>query len=344
MDQKEFQDLLRKYREGKCTSQEQKIVDDWFAAISTETKAFSDSEAEGDVKKRSWNFVERYIRRSQKKLGGGRDIRFNTWSFLGIAASILLAGILFIYSQTKDTSFPGLPKSFREIAHETKSVTNEGTEPLNYSLPEGSKITLMPGSYISFSASFRGQKREIFLVGEAFFEVARDENRPFLVYTNELTTEVLGTSFLVSAYQSQQEIVVTVKTGRVSVYKNVIDESPSEESPEIILTPNQQAIYNTGEKITLKKLVNDPEVILPQPTLQYRYTNTSVIDILLSLEENYGIDIQYDSVVLANCSLTSDMADEGFYEQIKILCNALGAEYELSENAVIIKATGCNPY
>lgn len=343
MNQKQFHDLLRKYREGKCLPDERKIVDDWFASLTTGKNPFSDAEEEALSKETSWARVEEYIGESPKKqLLGVKDIVFNNWTLIGMAASIIMAGLIFIYMQT--TISPEQPLA--EINETTESgfetLVNPGTQPIAYSLPDGSKITLKPGSSIRYSKSFQDRKREIFLEGEAFFDVAPDSQRPFLVYTNELTARVLGTSFLVKAYKGKKEVIVIVKTGKVSVYENMNDGSREHQpQEEIILTPNQQVIYDSKQKLTIKKLVNHPEPVIPQPVFKDSYTNSSVIEILNSLEENFGIEIQYDSAVLSNCTLTSDMSHEGFYEQIEILCNALGAQYIVSEDAILIKATGC---
>jgi len=338
MTQEQFRDLLRRYRQGLCTSAEKKFIDDWFAAISPERKPFSEVGDLDLVKERSWSRVDQHLRHVEK-----RARPLVRWSLAGMAATLLVLLGTGWYLNTKETAEPVITRALRETHSDHQSISNEGSDVKELVLPDESRIQLLPGSSIRFLRTFVSKKREVFLDGEAFFQVTPDKVRPFLVYTQEITTEVLGTSFLIKAYKHQEEVVVTVKTGKVSVYTNIArDPGQTKPHQEVILSSNQQVIYNASEQLTLKTLVSEPQVILPEPTLKDSYTNAPVIQILTNLEENYGIDIRYDAAVLSNCTLTSDMSDEGFYEQIKIICNALGAQYKVVETAIVIEATGCN--
>jgi hypothetical protein len=153
---------------------------------------------------------------------------------------------------------------------------------------------------------------------------------------------VLGTSFNVVAYEGAKEISVAVKTGSVSVAKSksVVTLEPA--GNEVILTPNQEVIYNTMQDLFSKKLVAKPVLILEKPTLfETQYDGAPVVKILSVLEQNYGIDIQYDAEALSNCILTTSMAEEGLYERIQIICRAIGAEYEINNANIVINSNGC---
>ena len=88
-------------------------------------------------------------------------------------------------------------------------------------LQDGSTVILEPGGEFRYNEKFLNP-REVYLSGDAFFEVTKDASRPFLVYANEITTKVLGTSFRIKANQGEKEIVVAVKTGKVSVMANSV--------------------------------------------------------------------------------------------------------------------------
>jgi transmembrane sensor len=336
MTHEEFLKLLKTYRRGSCTAREELVIEKWFKAISTDKKAFSNAESEQLSKRSTWERVDRYIcsqPRNSKKI--------SRWSAIAVAASLaVIVMVVFFMKQTPSAKsvLPDKPVA----SPDWQTITNNERVVRKVFLPDGTLISLLPGSKLGFSQFVESKKREVYLDGEAFFKVSRDAHRPFLVYTSALTTRVLGTSFFIKAYKAQEEIVVSVRTGKVSVYENRDEDLRSEPRREVILSPNQKMIYNTGEQRALRKLVENPKIILPRPTLKGNYTNAPVIELLASLEENYGIDIHYDSALLVNCTLTSDMSDEGFYEQIKIICNALGARYEVDETTVIIQTKGCN--
>lgn len=336
--QEQFRDLLKRYRQGRCTPEEREFVEKWYARISS--LPFSSADVE-TLKEQSWRAIERHIE-YQKRPGRSRTLIH--WRLIGIAATVLICVVAGMYWWSSPK--PASVAIVSPVQQEAESVVllSDNTRSTRHVLSDGSRVRLLPGSRLTLMNSFGESKREVFLDGEAFFDIARDVDRPFLVYTKGLTAEVLGTSFLISAYSEQEEIVVAVKTGKVSVYTNPKDsDTSSGPKHHVILSPNQKVTYNPTEHIALKQFVDEPQVILPEPTLKDSYTNAPVIEILESLKENYGIDIRYDPKVLSNCTLTSDMSEEGFYEQVKIICNALGARYEITEDAVVIEASACSP-
>lgn len=211
-------------------------------------------------------------------------------------------------------------------------------------LHDGSTITLQPGSEVRYPKKF-GDNREVYLSGDAFFDVAKDARRPFLVYANEITTRVLGTSFRIRANRDEKEIIVAVKTGKVSVRasqeKSITSASTNQ---EITLTPNQQAVYKRNEQVVVKQIVQEPEVIVP-PSTKTSYVNEPVVSILKNLGDSYGLKIHFDSEALSDCTLTSDTIEgEGLFEQLEIICNALGGTYTMESDAsIVIDASGCKP-
>lgn len=344
MDQEKLKELLSKYSNGQCTPKEARLLDEWYDAITTNKKPFEDTNHELIIKERAWSAITRAMDHVNegKQMRSRNLIALAPWRMIGIAATIVLILTIVLPSVTSVSPLPTLDVKQVLTSEIIQSVGNNGTEPITLTLPDSSRVTLYPASRIQYAQSFVSKDRSVFLEGEALFDVTRDEQRPFLVYTNGLTTQVLGTSFLIKAYDEQKEITVTVKTGRVAVFKNLVSQKAPDDHPdEVILTPNQQLVYKRDRKIALRTLVDQPEPVAAQLTNPHDYKNMRVIDILSSLEQAYAIKIHYDSTIMSGCTLTSDLSDEGFYEQIAILCNALGAEYRISEDAVIISATSC---
>jgi transmembrane sensor len=222
-------------------------------------------------------------------------------------------------------------------------VVNSASAAKKVTLQDGSTVILEPGGELRYNEKFLN-RREVYLSGDAFFEVTKDAAHPFLVFANEITTKVLGTSFRIKANQGEKEIIVAVKTGRVSVMTNSgRNDVLTKKIPEITLTPNQQAIYKRNEHIVLKKIVDEPEVIKGHAVLKDSYVNESVVLILEALTESYGVDIRFDKESLSDCTLTSDVIEgEGLYDQLEIVCNALGGTYKMENDAsIVIEASGC---
>lgn len=327
MSHQEIEEIIDRYLKNQCTAAERDLVDKWFDAVAGDSDEL-DAQTQSIIKKRLWS-----------RIGSMVPERRSRWTITRVAASLFLlaasAFALFNYFHSGDNIVDTVEQStgFLHFVN-TESTVKKIT------MNDNSVISLEPGSEVSFAEVF-GDKREVYLSGEAFFEVTRNINQPFLVYANEVTTRVLGTSFLVKAYKEEKEIVVAVKTGKVSVFTNPPDENKNTRE-EIIVTPNQQVVYKRRENLTMKMIIDNPQVIDQQLPPKTNYVNAPVTEIFRSLEKSYGIDIRYDENALAGCTLTyADITEEGLYEQIEIICNALGARYKREEFSILIEAEGC---
>jgi ferric-dicitrate binding protein FerR (iron transport regulator) len=254
---------------------------------------------------------------------------------------VLTTASVLLYTQYRQTQQP--TAFIDQPSEQWIKISNSGTELQKIALNDGSIISLEPGSEVRYPEKFDA-KREVYLSGEAFFEIAKDAAHPFLVYTNEVTTKVLGTSFRIKARQQSKEIVVAVTTGKVSVYAKPASAGfLSKSVQEVTLTPNLQAIYSRSDQCVVKQIVESPKVIAPQSLPKDYYTNTQVVQILSELGKSYGVEIKYDKEALANCTLVSDVMDgEGLYDQLEVICHALGGRYSIEGTAIVIEAGGCN--
>jgi transmembrane sensor len=341
MEPLEFKNLLDKYSRGECTAAEEKIILEWYESINAKNHRQSASEAaEPEIEARLWSKI---------RPGFAPPRRNHFFYFVSAAATfivLMVAGLgLYFSSHKKSPARADAPAGSREARNLFVHEVNTGDKPREILLPDKSIVTLKPGSALRFSKNFEGDKREVHLSGEAFFRVQKEATRPFLVYSNEVVTKVLGTSFNIRAYASDKEVTVVVKTGKVSVYTNTDNrgsENLKADQPEIILTPNYQVVYNRSKDRVSKQVVEVPEIILSQPTLfEMQYDGVPVSGIFEVLEENYGVDIDFDEAQLKNCMLTTSMSDEGFYERIEIICRAIGAEYVATDAGISIKSHGC---
>jgi hypothetical protein len=223
-------------------------------------------------------------------------------------------------------------------------VINKGVEPQIILLNDGSKVTLKEGSRMSYEASFSGNNRIVYLTGEAFFEVVRNPQKPFLVYANELVTKVLGTSFSVKANKFDKQVVVEVKTGKVSVSAQKGFDEKADKFKGLILTPNQKVVYDREVEQLTKSLVAEPILVLQEKEVQmmdFNFDDTPANEVFEVLENAYGIHIIYDADLLKNCPVTAPLSDQNLYNKLKIICKAIEAQYELIDGQIIIQSKGC---
>lgn len=220
---------------------------------------------------------------------------------------------------------------------------NNTDKPLLITLSDGSSILLQHGSRLSYPANFEGDKREVYLDGEAFFEVAKNPEKPFLVYANELVTKVLGTSFNIKSFKGQKDIQVIVRTGKVSVFKlNEVQNSKNVKVLEgVVIIPNQQIKFDKEKSNFSKSLIEQPEMLSEMPQYNFEFKDVSASSVFSTIQKAYGISIVYDEELLKECPVTASLSDEPLYGKLELVCNAIEAEYQLIDGQVIISSKGC---
>lgn len=220
---------------------------------------------------------------------------------------------------------------------------NKSAKPMLVKLPDGSSVWLQPRGRLRYSRLFGQQpRREVYLTGNAFFEVTKNPDKPFMVYTNDLITKVLGTSFWINASDRDQQVVVRVKTGKVAVIarsdSRAAEMKASRELEGVVLTPNQQLLFSRDEVRMKKSLVDQPEPI-QSPT--HHYQDAPVSQIFSDLETAYGVDIIYDEDVLSNCLLTASLTDEPLFQKLNLICRGIEGNYQVVDAQIVINAKGC---
>lgn len=338
MSPAEFKKLLDRYFNGECTEEEIQFIEKWYGNISSESSASSKNPEE--LEKKIWNKV--------KPVKPLFERRFYFRAAAAIAF-LATAAAIFILSGKGDDEVqqPVAEVSIQEHGNNIVEAFNTTSAAKKVTLDDGSIVILEPKSSIKFSRVFSREERLVELSGEAFFNVKRDESRPFYVYSKEIVTKVLGTSFRISAFENSKKIVVAVKTGKVSVYQNPEKEEPGHPKlKDVILTPNQQLVYNRSEIILHKEIVPVPAVIAKDSSAYFsmQFDGMPVTEIFQVLEQNYGIDIEYDEETLANCVLTTKMTEEGFRERIDVICKAINATYSVNDAVIKIESKGCKLY
>jgi ferric-dicitrate binding protein FerR (iron transport regulator) len=223
---------------------------------------------------------------------------------------------------------------------------NTGETPLSVRLSDGSSVILQPASRISFSKQFKGPKREVYLTGEAFFNVQKNPRQPFYVYANDIVTKVLGTSFTVRSFENQASEQVIVRTGRVSVFARKdwqrAEKEINSDIPGVVLTPNQQAVFNRQESHFHRTLTPNPVIVDPHfASRVLAYDETPVTKVFTQLEAAYGVDIVFDEQLLKQCTLTAKFGDEPLLEKLNLICQTIKASYQIVDAQIVINAQGC---
>ena len=336
MTPKDLDKLIEKYLEGKCTQEEMDLVDSLYASVGKNPPFLSANTGEEPTSAAGERILRQIDEHVQRSTGAQVSTRLPLWwKYTGIAASIiiLIAAAFFFYSPLENNQ----PVAQQTISSEFTSIDNRMTVSRRVTLPDGSLVQMSPGSNIRFANDNHASSREVYLDGEAYFDVAHDASRAFYVYAGNVITKVLGTSFVVRARGDDGKITVTVKTGKVTVY------SRSTAHKKTVITPNHEAIYDQRTDIVATQNV-------PVARLKEERTNvaemhceeTPVSDVLLALMKSYDVDIVFRMEDLSGCVLTSSFFEEGLYDRVDVICTAIGATYKVVDRRITIESKGCS--
>ena len=267
------------------------------------------------------------------------------WRWIAAASLIVAVSSIYFFSynnsKTKERFASLIPAS--TLIKENTSDTAQ-----QIVLSDGSTVTLQSKSIIHYPVNFNASQREVFLEGTAFFKVAKNPEKPFLVYYNNIVTKVLGTSFTITTNQKTGNIEVSVKTGRVQVYENEKILEKSSDAHSVIVTHNQKAIYQVDKRLLETSLVDEPELIekneISSPGKEneaFAYEQEKLGKIFKQLEKAYGIEIIAENANLNNCVFTGDVTSQDLFTKLKIICLTTNSSFEVNGTRILIKGKGC---
>ncbi len=194
-------------------------------------------------------------------------------------------------------------------------------------LPDGSKVFLNSESVIKISNAFNQSNREVTLEGEAFFEVQKNKSKPFLVNTeSNLQIRVLGTSFNVKSYKTDQIIETTLVSGKVELLQK------NKSQAVIALSPNQKASYNKLEDKLNVDIVSTGEITSWRSGVLI-FDNEPVQNVINNLERWYDVKIQIEDREIKTYTFSGKVNREKNIEEVLQLIEASSpVKYEYDEN------------
>ena len=357
-----FSYLLQQYTSGNISDNEQ---DELFELLSTSQfdSALSSTiqkelkegrfDKSADLPPHVAQEIIRNIFKAEKNIAQILPIRkraFKIWHWAAAASVIFITLSVYFFHHTAkksdQTSFTAY------IPGNTVTEYNSTQKEEVLTLSDGSRIALQPKSTLHYPKQFSAGEREVYLEGEAFFQIIKNPQKPFLVYYHNIITKVLGTSFTINTNQQTGDVEVVVKTGRVQVSENEKMMKGDELSNAVIITPNQKAIYKTKTRLFETTLVDKPEPITDDDythiAVQHNHKETFIYDqekllnVFKQLEDHYGIDIITENANLGNCVFTGDVSDQDLYTKLKIICLTTNSSYEIIGTKILIKGKGCN--
>lgn len=320
-------DLLAKRLAGEAGPDDEQAIDAWLRASAENRQYF-------DGLQRLWQRaastpqplravdVEAALQKVQgqlrtKSAPQARRVALRTWlPAVAAALALLVVAILFFRSPA--------PVQPVEIATTTSTLTD--------TLADGSVVVLNRRSALRIAANFNRKERRMRLSGEAYFQVAPDADRVFVIEVAQLEVQVIGTEFNVDSRSEPGRVTVTVTNGKVRLRAATQTE---------LLTAGEQAVFETATgKIT--RLAQPRPNVLAYKNRQFRFDGTPLREVVQQLSDAYGVDIALKNKDLENCPLSAPFDNRSLEEVLAIIAESFDLTVERSGGQVLLDGAGCD--
>ena len=257
-----------------------------------------------------------------------KHIRTFDWNYFTKIAAVIAVFIIasvYIFNVNQYSS------SEKATAYNTTIVKeNPAGQKSKINLPDGSIVWLNGASSISYSSGFNEAVRSVELQGEAFFDVFKDHDKPFVVKSGNIKTTAIGTSFNIEAYLQQDKIKVSLVSGRVKV------EQEENTKNDVTLSPGYEVIYHTQTQSMDQQPFSEMDVI-GWIEGQLVFNKADYYEVMQKLERWYGVQIKTMGSPPYDWKLTTSYKDENLVNILKNLRFGKEFNYELKKDVLIIK-------
>ena len=242
-----------------------------------------------------------------------RKLKVFSGQSLGIAAAFLIVIIsIAVITLSK------FPQQGPNAETQTIVQTSARGKRSLINLPDGSKVWLNAESQLVYSKDFENRNtREVFLVGEAFFDVAEDESKPFIVSTSSIAIKVLGTTFNVQSYDKDKTIETTLLKGKIAI-SMINDEGYNADQEVTALSPNQRAVFiKKSKKLVLQNNV-EAEVYSGWPTGKLYFDDKPITEVLAIIERWYNVTMHLENVPSERCTFSAKIDNKTLREVLEL--------------------------
>jgi transmembrane sensor len=312
MDKQYFLELLHKYFNEEATNEEQQFLLKYYNLFAAEPDVIS-LLSDAQKEKIKDEILASILENIDKHVEADKKIIPLRVRFVKIAAAAVIigfCGIGFLFMRSK----PSIEPAQSYVAHKQKPN-------LFLVLPDGSRAILSYGSKLSYASSFDGlAKREVYLTGEAFFDIKHNNLKPFIVHTGKVETTVLGTAFDVKAMPGDKMITVTVTRGRVKVSNN--------NRLLGIIIPNQQIAFNEQESTSTQKSIDAKNYTNWTALDDLYFENVTFSEAAKVLEDRFKVKILFtDQAVQSKHFTTTFNRSASLDQALKSICEFNDAFY-----------------
>jgi transmembrane sensor len=346
MNRSALLDLLTRYEAHQCSPEEIQLVEQWYELLG--------EPVELPLTEAQWQVMEQKLWRQVRPSVPEREVapvvtplwsKVAVWA-TGIAALLAVVVGLNWNRFTGTDAVESQPWITKVEQADWTRYQNKSSHRKSVRLSDGSVVVLAAHAQLAVHKHFNTNNRNVRLLGEASFRVHRDPARPFLVYSGDIITKVLGTTFQVRANDLGEPIQVTVQSGKVTVYRQASTEAANVlPSSGVILTPNQKAIYFPDNKQFVTGIAENPQPISTVTerveSAQLVFKETPISEVIQRLEVIYGMEIDLEQESLSQCPFTGNLTHQPLYTKLELLCGTINGSYEVRGTKILVTGNGC---
>ena len=336
---KEVQDAIQKVNSGISTPEDRAIITDWYNSFDDSSAVVDAATDEEEIKRRILQAINK--RKSAKPLRRALYFRI-----AAAASALLVMGYLAfrLYpDQPADlsiqagvhinstmeafldsTAFDNLSAYQKNRSEQLLTLSTAKGQLYKFVLNDGTKIWLNAGSKLTIMPAFNEQTRTVKLVGEAYFEVARNEKVPFEVISDNQTIRVLGTKFNVKAYHDEAN-VTHLYEGKIALNTPVQSE---------IVLPGQAVINELGR---LEAKQEDQSISKEWTSSIFSFSNQNMTDILTNLSRFYNVQLDYQSTVPDKLFTGKIQRNSSLSDVLDMLSAVSGGSFKIKDRTVSIE-------
>jgi ferric-dicitrate binding protein FerR (iron transport regulator) len=279
----------------------------------------ADFTPEKEAEERIWVKLQKQIHATEPT---SAPVKFPLWKkSLRIAASILLPlfciGLGYYYA--KNTFIQNREKI---------TVQVEVGQKANVWLPDGTSVRLNSAGSLTYDNAYNKKERVVYLQGEAYFEVMHDKTCPFIVKTNNISVEALGTSFNVKAYPDDNYIATTLVEGSIRVSSSVRSE---------LLEPNEKFTITKSDGQFTKSVLPDAGENVAWINSQLAFEWERMEDIAKTLERMYNVRIRFASDKLKDIHFSGTIKNTNLENVLQMIEYVSPVHYSKEKDAIIIR-------
>jgi ferric-dicitrate binding protein FerR (iron transport regulator) len=323
MNKRYLLQLLRKYLNGNISPEEKKFVEDYYNTFSNESDVMAAFTSEEKAALEN-ELVKNIFERAPRQRFADPKVKPISGRYWKVAAAVLVVSVL------ATSAYYLLNKPEVKTASQPVAVLTNTNRV--FFLADGSSVILSAGSRLNYPSSFDGMsKREVYLEGQAFFDIQHNESKPFVVHTGDITTTVLGTAFNVRAMPGESNITVTVNRGKVKV--------ANKQTTLGVISPRQQITFDKQNVTSNMRLVKtDSYMEWKDETLLF--DNLTIAEAAKLLEEKFNAKIVISDQSLSSQRFTASFPkNESLEEALNSICVFNRVHYNYSDDKSQITIT-----